>query len=80
MEGDAQVVSDCAFLPREAYEIRVASGALQFSPNVEGLATVKGRVSYWKDGESCSLAPEAPSWRVCGPRLWGQKSESKNSG
>ena len=42
MEVDAQGVSHCAFLPRAAYKIGVASGASQFSPNVEGLATVKG--------------------------------------
>ena len=32
-----------------------------------------------QQAQSCGVAPEATAWRVCGPGLWGQKSENTNS-
>ena len=34
----------------------------------------------WRgQAQSCGVAQGDPAWSVCGPGLWGQKSENTNS-
>lgn len=49
-----------------AYVIRVASGSLQVSSNLEALASVKGTLSFARKALSCGVAPEAASWKFFG--------------